>query len=226
MTGYRGVVNTIRMSLRQWSSEIYTAEFKELQAGSLSVSRDGQLGVLAGRRHLALINMDDPKELVKKVGRTSRWEVGTAQWNPSSQYSNHIALFCNDKIEIYVWDSSDFSTDEPIRGHTRQVSDIHWNSREPNLLASSSLDGNIYVWDLRDLKKPCQSFQTIIGASHIRWSRDGTYLASGHEGDVKLWDARNDSSPLTYLSAHMSRVHSIDWSYTEAASSPLATTAQ
>jgi len=203
------------MSLRQWSSEIYTAEFKELQAGSLSVSRDGQLGVLAGRRHLALINMDDPKELVKKVGRTSRWEVGAAQWNPSSQYSNHIALFCNDKIEIYVWDSSDFSTDEPIRGHTRQVSDIHWNSREPNLLASSSLDGNIYVWDLRDLKKPCQSFQTIIGASHIRWSRDGTYLASAHEGDVKLWDARNDSAPLTYLSAHMSRVHSIDWSYTE-----------
>ena len=147
------------MSLRQWSSEIYTAEFKELQASSLCVSRDGQLGVLAGRRNIALINMDEPKELVKKASRTSRWEVGGAQWNPNSQYSNHIALFSNDKIEIYVWDNSDFSTDEPIRGHTRQVSDIHWNPKEPNLLASSSLDGNIHVWDLRDLKKPCQSYQ-------------------------------------------------------------------
>ena len=30
-----------------------------------------------------------------------------------------------------------------------QVSDLHWNTREPPLLASSSLDGNIHVWDLR-----------------------------------------------------------------------------
>ena len=63
-----------------------------------------------------------------------------------------------------------------------------------------------------------------MGASHIRWSRgDCTYLArfsvapiirskvagsrfSAHDGDVKLWDSRNDSAPLTYLSAHLSRV--------------------
>ena len=29
---------------------------------------------------------------------------------------------------------------------------------------------------------------------------------SAHDGDVKLWDSRNDSAPLTYLSAHLSRV--------------------
>ena len=48
---------------------------------------------------------------------------------------------------------------------------------------------------------------------------------------MKLWDSRNDSAPLTYLSAHLSRVpwphfgipesiqapqvHSIDWSYAD-----------
>ena len=31
-------------------------------------------------------------------------------------------------------------------------------------------------------------------------------LLSAHDGDVKLWDSRNDSAPLTYLSAHLSRV--------------------
>ena len=79
---------------------------------------------------------------------------------------------------------------------------------------------------VREPRKPAQSFQTIVGASHIRWSRgDCTYLArfsvshiirsnlacslfSAHDGDVKLWDSRNDSAPLTYLSAHLSRVPS------------------
>ena len=108
---------------------------------------------------------------------------------------------------------------------------------------------------IREPRKPSQSFQTIVGASHIRWSRgDCNYLArylhccccrwilflfyfylgggrntgwilgvlhiqwkqqlfksvhsllSAHDGDVKLWDSRNDSAPLTYLSAHLSRV--------------------
>ena len=36
------------MALRQWSSEIYTAEFRELQASTFCCSRDGRLGLLAG----------------------------------------------------------------------------------------------------------------------------------------------------------------------------------
>ena len=32
------------------------------------------------------------------------------------------------------------------------------------------------------------------------------FCCSAHDGDVKLWDSRNDSAPLTYLSAHLSRV--------------------
>ena len=81
-------------------------------------------------------------------------------------------------MEIYQWTEGDFVVEEPIKGHTRQVkprsvtkavfkqaccspchhlvtmqhfqvSDLHWNTREPPLLASSSLDGNIHVWDLR-----------------------------------------------------------------------------
>ena len=31
---------------------------------------------------------------------TTRWEVGAGQWNPSQQYGNHIAICCNDKVNI------------------------------------------------------------------------------------------------------------------------------
>ena len=29
-----------------------------------------------------------------------RWEVGAGQWNPSQQFGNHIAICCNDKVDI------------------------------------------------------------------------------------------------------------------------------
>ena len=143
-------------------------------------------------------------------------------WEPNVFRSWHLTFLW--KVEVYQWTEGDFVVDEPIKGHTRQVtmsqchfnhvtistcqyvifwlfsfcdqvSDLHWNTREPPLLASSSLDGNIHVWDIRsewkpelqiratkvdsrEPRKPAQSFQTIVGASHIRWSRgDCTYLA-------------------------------------------------
>ena len=96
-----------------------------------------------------------------------------------------------------------------------EVTDIHWSCTEPSLLASAGLDGNTHVWDIRDMRRPCQTYNTIVGAGHVRWSRDGQFLATAHEGDVKLWDARGDTcSPLSCVSVHMSRVHSVDWSYT------------
>ena len=33
------------------------------------------------------------------------------------------------------------------------------------------------------------------------------------KGDVKLWDTRKASVPYMYLTAHISRVYSLDWSF-------------
>lgn len=92
-----------------------------------------------------------------------------------------------------------------------QVTDLHWSCSEPSLLASAGLDGSTHVWDIRDTRRPCQTYNTIVGAGHVRWSRDGQFLATAHEGDVKLWDARAPAQ-LSCVSVHMSRVHSVDWS--------------
>ena len=80
-----------------------------------------------------------------------------------------------------------------------------------------------------------QGARCQIKCSVVFGSKEKTQLSvfccSAHDGDVKLWDSRNDSAPLTYLSAHLSRVpwthfgiresiqapqvHSIDWSYAD-----------
>ena len=40
----------------------------------------------------------------------------------------------------------------------------------------------------------------------------GKYLASSHEGEIKLWDIRASQSPVQYMNAHLSRIYDIDWS--------------
>ena len=38
-------------------------------------------------------------------------------------------------------------------------------------------------------------------------------MDSTNEGDVKLWDTRKASVPYMYLTAHISRIYSLDWSF-------------
>lgn len=53
---------------------------------------------------------------------------------------------------------------------------------------------------------------SLVGASHVRWnwmSKD--ILASAHDGDVKIWDMRKGTAPIQYVSAHLAKIHSLDW---------------
>ena len=80
------------------------------------------------------------KLVARKVARSSRWEVGGAGWNPHAQFSSTIALCCNDKLELYTCTASgDLSQSQSVRGHTRQVTSLHWSCSEPSLLASAGL---------------------------------------------------------------------------------------
>ena len=59
-----------------------------------------------------------------------------------------------------------------------------------------------------------QVLKAVAGASKIQWNKvSGKYLASAHEGEVKLWDMRNTSGPVLYINAHLSRIYDLDWSY-------------
>ena len=115
--------------------------------------------------------------------------------------------------------------DTSLRAHTRAVTDLSWHTFDKNILATSAADTFIYLWDMRDLRRPKHSLQAVAGASKIQWNKvSAKYLASTHEGEVKLWDLRNTSSPVQYINAHLSRIYDIDWSYEQEDS--LATSSQ
>lgn len=115
------------------------------------------------------------------------------------------------------------------------VTDIDWHSKEPHLLASCSIDTFTHLWDLRDPKKPVLSLSAVCmcmliifvrksnnnnkinvlaGATQVGFNRvSGNLLATAHDGDLRIWDLRKGSCPIQYITAHLARIHGINWSH-------------
>ena len=128
-------------------------------------------------------------------------------------------------MELLSWTGHELVLDTSLRAHTRAVTDLSWHTFDPQILATAAADTFIYLWDMRDLRRPQKSMAAVAGAAKIQWNKvSGKYLASAHEGEVKLWDMRNTSSPAQCINAHLSRIYDIDWSHEQEDS--LATSSQ
>lgn len=52
----------------------------------------------------------------------------------------------------------------------------------------------------------------IAAVSHVKWNGISRHLlATTHNGDVKIWDERKASSPIQYISAHLTSVSDHDF---------------
>jgi len=190
---------------------------------SMSLNTNSSLAFMAGRRSYGMINLSFPDQLVYKEARQSKWEVICSEW--SALEEKLVAVALNNKVELLTWTGSELVIDTVLKGHTRAITDISWHTYDRHLLATSAADTFIYLWDMRDLRRPKAGLQAVAGAAKVQWNKvSGKYLASAHEGEIKLWDMRNLSSPVQYIPAHLSRIYDLDWSFDQEDS--LATSSQ
>jgi cell division cycle 20-like protein 1 (cofactor of APC complex) len=96
-------------------------------------------------------------------------------------------------------------------GHTNRVGVVAWNNN--NVLSSGSKDYNIIN---RDLRAPNNSFSTFSHHKQevcgLKWSFDGTQLASGgNDNKLMIWNLHSNQ-PLMNSSAHSAAVKAIAWS--------------
>ncbi|XP_018016495.2 uncharacterized protein LOC108673215 [Hyalella azteca] len=100
-----------------------------------------------------------------------------------------------------------------LHAHTRAISDVSWHHMDAHMLATASVENCLYLWDVREPRRPMSSLPATSGASQVKWNKkDSHLLASGHDTDMRIWDSRKPDRPMLYLAGHMDKVNSIDWS--------------
>lgn len=78
------------------------------------------------------------------------------------------------------------------------------------------MDTFTHLWDLRDPRKPILSLSAVCmsGATQVGFNRvSGNLIATAHDGDLRIWDQRKGSCPIQYITAHLARIHGINWSH-------------
>uniref|UniRef100_A0A3Q3FIL3 WD repeat domain 59 n=1 Tax=Labrus bergylta TaxID=56723 RepID=A0A3Q3FIL3_9LABR len=184
----------------RWSSENVVVEFRDAQATAMSVDCLGSHAVLSGRRFLYMVNLEAPSEPPRKIGRQSKWDVGTVQWNPHRSESHIFAASSNQRVDLYSWKEGCGEVHTSLQAHTRVISDLDWSWFEPEFLVTTS----------SPLYTSCLS--SPAGASQVKWNRKNQYLlASSHDGDVRIWDKRKPNTAVEYVAAHLSKIHGLDW---------------
>ncbi|KAJ4922273.1 hypothetical protein JOQ06_021617, partial [Pogonophryne albipinna] len=196
----------------RWSSENVVVEFRDAQATAMSVDCLGSHAVLSGRRFLYMVNLEAPSEQPRKIGRQSKWDLGTVQWKPHRDEAHVFAASSNQRVDLYSWKDGCGEIQSSLQGHTRVISDLDWSWFEPELLVTSSVDTYIYIWDTRDTRKPTVALSAVAGASQVKWNKKNqNLLGSSHDGDVRIWDKRKPSTAVEYVAAHLSKIHGLDW---------------
>ncbi|XP_063468493.1 GATOR2 complex protein WDR59 isoform X6 [Symphalangus syndactylus] len=145
----------------RWSSENVVVEFRDSQATAMSVDCLGQHAVLSGRRFLYIVNLDAPFEGHRKISRQSKWDIGAVQWNPHDSFAHYFAASSNQRVDLYKWKDGSGEVGTTLQGHTRVISDLDWAVFEPDLLVTSSVDTYIYIWDIKDTRKPTVALSAV-----------------------------------------------------------------
>ncbi|KAI8902794.1 hypothetical protein BC833DRAFT_616326 [Globomyces pollinis-pini] len=197
---------------------------------SLSISPLGREAVLAAKRGLYIIDLENPYETPWMLQHISKWDVADVQWNPHVSRNSWIASTSNQKALIWniTRQNQDTVNSSPIEfilnKHLRAISDINWSPFLPETLATCSYDAYVvHLWDLRQKPdKPTSSFcGWNAGATQVKFNRLNEWiLASSHDTDVRIWDTRKGSQPTTLITginpiltlAHMTKIYGIDWS--------------
>ncbi|XP_052816211.1 GATOR complex protein WDR59-like isoform X3 [Mya arenaria] len=199
--------------MSQWGGNI-SVDFGDLQANTMGVDCLGKWAILPGRRVLAMVNLDDPTENVHRLTRTSKYDISCVQWNPHASHAHLFSTACMQKLELWAWDDSFAKQVCSMKAHSRNISNIDWSPFDVNVIASCSVDTFTMLWDVRDPKRPTASCQSVCGASQVKWNKvTNNLFATAHEGDVRIWDPRKLNQPVVYLTAHLSKIHCIDWNH-------------
>ncbi|TPX62836.1 hypothetical protein PhCBS80983_g00188 [Powellomyces hirtus] len=187
---------------------------------SLSISPNGQEAVLAAKKGLYIIDLENLTKPPRVIHHMTNWDVSDSNqkalvWNLETSPSGSTTAGRDASSTSPSSTSSTKHIQHILGSHQRAVSDLNWSPFHPDVLATCSYDSYVHLWDLRTVTdKPETSFCAwTAGATQVKFNRLNEHLlASSHDTDVKIWDIRKGSTPVTMITAHMTKIYGIDWS--------------
>lgn len=185
--------------------------------GAMSLSPNGRDAVLAGRRGLFIIDLDDPFTTPRWLHHITSWEVADVQWSP-----HHAAKpsWCISTLnqKALLWDlarPSHNAISQVLHHHSRAITDINFHPYDPEVLATCSIDTFILRWDMRTPRKPVAKWaEWRAGTTQVKWNHENSHqLASSHDSYFYIWDDRYGAAPLFKVNmAHEGKINGIDFS--------------
>ncbi|KAF2164547.1 hypothetical protein M409DRAFT_56387 [Zasmidium cellare ATCC 36951] len=186
--------DNLRISKNAWDTNLIKANPKYL-----SVNWEA-----GGGGAFAVIPLEERGKLPEQIplfrGHTA--VVLDTDWSP---FDDSIIASASDDGKVFLWQVPDNFTlrtdaEEPedvkpvgkLSGHSRKVGHVLFNPAAENVLASSSGDYTVKIWDLEDGKAKLTLKGSDIFTS-LSWSADGSTLATtSRDKKLRFWDVRQE----------------------------------
>ncbi|KAF2215357.1 hypothetical protein CERZMDRAFT_105110 [Cercospora zeae-maydis SCOH1-5] len=205
--------DNIRVSRNAWDSNLIKANPKYIAVNWES----------GGGGAFAVIPLEERGKLPDAIplfrGHTA--VVLDTDWSP---FDDSIIASASDDGKVFLWqvpENFQLRTDaeEPedvkpvgkLSGHSRKVGHVLFNPAAENVLASSSGDFTIKIWDLEDGKSKLTLKGNDIFTS-MSWSADGsTLVTTSRDKKLRFWDVRQER-PAHEVPGHSgAKISKVQW---------------
>lgn len=188
----------------------------DASVGAASISPSGRDVAFASNEGLQIVDLDNPLLTPRSLPHDPAGNIADVQWSPHAVRESWVVVAAGN-IAILL----DVATSTPskpvkrdLRGHNRAIADLNFAVFRPDVLATSSLDTFVHLWDLREacIRPAARLADWLAGGYQVKWNRqDENFLASSHDNRLHIWDIRKGALPIRTIDAHVSRIYGIDW---------------
>ncbi len=175
---------------------------------SLCISPDGYTLASAGRDSLAKLWDLASGKLLHTI-RTHRAQINTIAFSPDGRC---LATGGADRaVWLHILDEEENSKSVLIdKKNPQGIYGLQF-SPDGQLLASSSLMGEVKLWNLKKRRRP-QIIATEIGwSAALKFNQDGKFLAFGKNRDILIWDMEKQNFAHTFSSVHQPFAQDLAW---------------
>lgn len=137
----------------------------------------------------------------------------------------------SDDQTLKIWDIREDEVQFTVAAHTAEILSLDFSPFNPNLLITSSVDKNVTLWDMRNLKSSCHIFKSHkdeVGVVKFNPHYETLFASGSSDRRVMIWDVSKTNDELTeeelkdgppellFLhGGHTSKISDLDWNLNE-----------